>query len=162
RKLKQNSITHCPEDIVVFTNPGSNFAVVNWNVYNNELLEDKDNIEIEFDNTNLSPGSTFPIGKTSVTYTIKSQGNELAKCDFIVDVKDNETPTIECPGDIYIMTQFNQNYGIAKWNVPNAYDNTETEVSIKQISGPNINDRLNVGQYTVTYEAVDVFNNKGI
>lgn len=47
----------------------------------------------------LAPGSTFPLGVTTVTYRYTdASGNVSLDCSFTVTVNDTEAPVIVCPG----------------------------------------------------------------
>jgi HYR domain len=48
-----------------------------------------------------APGSIFPVGVTTVTYTFAdAAGNVSLPCSFTVTVTDNTAPIITCPGNI--------------------------------------------------------------
>ncbi|NOU39331.1 MAG: HYR domain-containing protein, partial [Ferruginibacter sp.] len=48
-----------------------------------------------------APGSIFPVGTTTVTYTFAdAAGNVSLACSFTVTVTDNTVPVIVCPGNI--------------------------------------------------------------
>ncbi|MDC8005194.1 M36 family metallopeptidase [Aureisphaera galaxeae] len=51
--------------------------------------------------TNDAP-STFPIGDTTVTWTVTDAAGNTATCTQTVTVTDDEDPTIACPGDVTV------------------------------------------------------------
>ena len=151
---------HCPNDMTVTTEENRDYAIVHWQLYNSD--EDME-YSVVYEDDSIAPGSKFQLGRTSVIYSIKDDtGNEVAKCDFIITVVDQEAPKIQCPGDIYIMTQYNTNTGIARWNEPYYIDNTDPDAVINQVSGPDIGSRLDLGDYLVKYIAKDRSGNEAV
>jgi len=51
---------------------------------------------------NIPPGSTFPLGKTSVICTATDASGNSANCSFTVTVVDTTPPTITCPAGIIL------------------------------------------------------------
>lgn len=51
-----------------------------------------------------TPGSNFPVGTTTVTYTVRDAGNNPTTCSFTVTVTDNTPPTFNTPGAITVYT----------------------------------------------------------
>jgi hypothetical protein len=45
-------------------------------------------------------GSTFQVGRTTVTCTVTDASNNSASCSFTVTVQDTQPPTITCPANI--------------------------------------------------------------
>ncbi len=66
--------------------------------------------------TNDAP-ATFPIGNTTVTWTVTDGSENIATCEQIVTVTDVELPTITCPEDI------NACSNIIELVEPDVYDN---------------------------------------
>ena len=53
--------------------------------------------------TNDAP-ALFPLGSTTVTWTVTDNANNTATCTQIVTVTDDELPTIACPADVNATT----------------------------------------------------------
>ncbi len=53
-------------------------------------------------------GTVFPIGSTTVTWTVTDNAGNTTSCSFNVIVKDNLAPKINCPGNLTRNTDFNQ------------------------------------------------------
>ncbi|MCU0457952.1 MAG: gliding motility-associated C-terminal domain-containing protein [Bacteroidales bacterium] len=79
-------ITGCPADITVSTDPGLCSAVVTWTppVSTAPMVS-----------THL-PGTLFPAGVTSVTYTSTDGDGMVSTCTFSVTVNDTELPVVTC------------------------------------------------------------------
>uniref|UniRef100_UPI001F58315C HYR domain-containing protein n=1 Tax=Aestuariivivens marinum TaxID=2913555 RepID=UPI001F58315C len=56
----------------------------------------------DFNNSSTLNGATFPLGTTSVTWTITDGSGNTATCEQIVTVTDNQNPTITCPADVSV------------------------------------------------------------
>ena len=89
----QAPVAKCPADIVVSNDPDSCSAVVNYNVTGN------DNCGINNVTYDISPGSSFNVGTTTVTATVWDDAGNGDTCSFDVTVEDTEPPSITCPAD---------------------------------------------------------------
>ncbi|MEM6347869.1 MAG: HYR domain-containing protein, partial [Bacteroidota bacterium] len=102
-----------------------------------------------------SPGATFPVGTTTVTYTATDAGGLSTSCSFDVIVTDNENPSLTaCPANITIPA-----VGCTAnptWTAPTATDNCP---GVILTSTANSGDAFNVGTTTVTYTATDLEGN---
>jgi len=84
----------CPCDITTCNDAGVCTAVVSWK--EPEAWDNCDGCEVtSFDSTH-SPGDSFPVGTTTVTYTATDAAGNTAACSFDVTVNDDEDPTIIC------------------------------------------------------------------
>ncbi len=79
-------ITGCPSNITVSNAPGACSAVVSWTppVSTAPMIADH------------LPGSTFPVGVTTVTYTSTDVDGLVSTCSFTVTVNDTEPPVVSC------------------------------------------------------------------
>ncbi|MBO2542813.1 HYR domain-containing protein [Salegentibacter sp. BDJ18] len=89
-------------------------------------------------NTTNDAPSVFPIGETTVTWTITDNSDNTATATQIVTVVDNQNPTISAPA-----------------NVTQNTDNNECTASNVNLGAPNIND--NCGIKNTTNDAPSVF-----
>lgn len=79
-------ITGCPANITVTTSPGTCSATVNWTPPVSTA---------PMTSTHL-PGSVFPAGVTTVTYTSTDSDGMVSTCSFTVTVNDTELPVVSC------------------------------------------------------------------
>ena len=87
-------ITYCPDDITVDSDNNCT-AQINWNPpYGTDNCDN--NLAL---NSTHTPNSVFPIGITTVTYTISDNCNNSASCNFDINVIDVCTIDITCPND---------------------------------------------------------------
>src|SRR5690606_25323350 len=79
----------CPTDIILSNDAGQCDAVVTWTAPTGA-----DNCTGAVVTSSHNPGDTFPIGTTTVTYTITDAAGLTDSCSFNVTVNDTENPTI--------------------------------------------------------------------
>lgn len=84
-------------------------------------------------------------------------GNE-ASCTFLIEVIDNEAPTVSCPPDQIIDIPIGFCAVIVNYPDPIVDDNCPGS-GYTVVSGPNSGDNLSQGTYTVEIEAFDVSGN---
>lgn len=97
-------------------------------------------------------GSLLPVGYTTVIYSAESTGGSIATCEFVVEVIDNQPPSIySCPADILI--QADTNCGkIVTWTIPGVFDNCS---NVSMTSTHNPGDFFPMGTTVVSYTATD-------
>jgi hypothetical protein len=95
----------------------------------------------------------YPLGNTTVTYTLTDIGGNVVTYTQTVTVVDTQAPVLDaCPGNISVCEGT-----IVTFNDPTANDNCSATVT--QIAGPSSGDSLAAGTYTVTYVADDASGN---
>ncbi|TVR77401.1 MAG: HYR domain-containing protein, partial [Saprospirales bacterium] len=85
----------CPTDVTVDTDTGECFAT-----YSPVIGTATDNCGIATIANNAP--ATFPVGNTIVVHTATDVNGNLANCDQVVSVEDNEAPVANCPSDVTI------------------------------------------------------------
>ena len=95
----------CPANVMVSTDPGTCSAT---NVALGMPLATNDNCGI-LSVTNDAP-AVFPMGTTTVTWTVTDTSGNTDACTQTVTVNDTEPPTITCPANVVVST----NPGIAR------------------------------------------------
>ena len=107
----------------------------------------------------ITPGSTFKVGATPVTYSIKDLAGLEGTCSFVVNVKESGKPAFAAnfPKDVELPADVADCSGVTAWAVPTGTDNctAPADLKIEQMSGPKSGDKLAVGQYTVAYKVTD-------
>jgi uncharacterized repeat protein (TIGR01451 family) len=107
---------------------------------------------------NYSPasGSLFPVGTTVVTVS----GDTGNACSFTVEVKDTQSPTIDCPDD-YSTFESSAGSGsaIANYAPPLATDNDPSFNASSVSCSPASGSSFNVGTTPVTCTATDAAGN---
>lgn len=110
--------------------------------------------------SNIPSGSVFKAGLTTVNYTVKDKSGLEGKCSFTVNVRETTPPAINLnsmPKDVTLFADENNCVATHNWLAPNAFDqcSAPNDITITKINGPNPNDQLNIGDYIVTYRAMD-------
>ncbi|MEZ4962078.1 MAG: HYR domain-containing protein [Saprospiraceae bacterium] len=82
----------CPFSVFVNNDPGLCSAVVTW-----EQVITQDNCPGATIISSHAPGSIFPTGFTTVTYTTTDAAGNSSSCSFDVFVEDAEPPVLTCP-----------------------------------------------------------------
>lgn len=110
-----------------------------------------------------TPGSVFPVGTTTVTYTATDlEGNESAVCSFDVIVTDNTAPVLAgCPSTINVTTGVGATScnAVATWTEPTATDNCTASANLVWTKSHTSGSVFPVGTTTVTYTATDANGN---
>ncbi|WP_157514471.1 HYR domain-containing protein, partial [Mangrovimonas sp. TPBH4] len=106
-------------------------------------------------------GDIFPVGTTTVTYTITDASGNNASCSFNVTVNDTQAPSITCPNNLTIGTS-NDGTGncttSASIGTPSTSDNCGVASVIAKIGGTTITPSsyvFPIGDTTITWIATD-------
>ncbi len=141
----------CPANITVGSDAGQCGAVV---TYTAPIGTDNCSGATTNLTAGLASGSLFPLGTTTVTYTVTDLFSNTASCSFTVTVNDTEAPaTSGCPSNI-VLNADGSCGAIATWTAPTASDNC-SGVSIAQTAGPASGSTFPLGTTTITYTATD-------
>ncbi|MEM7163191.1 MAG: HYR domain-containing protein, partial [Bacteroidota bacterium] len=92
----------CPGDITTNSDNGLCSAIVNFPqpIANGNCLG-----IVVSQSQGLSSGSAFPIGNTTIEFTLTDPEINVSTCSFTITVNDNEDPTITCPTDVTVDTE---------------------------------------------------------
>ncbi|MCK4342298.1 MAG: HYR domain-containing protein [Phycisphaerae bacterium] len=151
-------ISGCPSDITVNNDPNLCSAVVTWTP-----PTAWDNCDGALTPTGThNPGDVFPVGVTTVTYTVSdAAGNPAIPCVFTVTVIDAEAPVISgCPSDITVNNDPGLCSAVVTWTPPTAWDNCDGALTPTGTHNPG--DVFPVGVTTVTYTVSDSAGNPAI
>ncbi|APG59408.1 HYR domain-containing protein [Christiangramia salexigens] len=141
-------------NIVVNSDPGVCGAVVEYGV-----VGAKDNCGLESVEVTEGPasGETFPVGTTTVTYTVTDVNGNTTTESFTVTVNDTEAPEVSCPENIIINTITGEAYAVVTFEDATTTDNCEA--SVEQTGGPASGSQFPIGTTTVTFTATDAAGN---
>jgi gliding motility-associated-like protein len=108
--------------------------------------------------TGIPAGNIYPVGKTTVSFTVSDNAGNTASCSFDVIVKTTEKPTFSAISDITVNTDPNDCKGtFPATSKPTAKDACgNTTVTITQV--PNLT-QYPIGTTTVTFTATDSYGN---
>ncbi|APA00073.1 LamG-like jellyroll fold domain-containing protein [Flavobacterium commune] len=111
--------------------------------------------------TNNHPSTTYPLGNTTVIWTVTDSSGNTATANQIVTVTDNVPPTITCPGNISANTSANGTgdcYTTVNIGTPTTNDNCGIASVVASVSGTIINTatyQFPIGNTTVNWTVTD-------
>ncbi|MGE4619922.1 MAG: HYR domain-containing protein, partial [Planctomycetota bacterium] len=123
-------------------------AQVSWN-----LPTPLDNCGIFSLTSSHAPGSTFPVGSTTVTYSVMDVSGNVTQQEFVVEVLDNHFPEIvDLPGNVTIAAEQGLCSAVVEWTEPTAED----DCSIASfLSSHTSGDSFPLGTTVVSYTVND-------
>ncbi|WP_040401415.1 HYR domain-containing protein, partial [Cecembia lonarensis] len=150
-------ISDCPADISVSNDPGSCGAVVTWTAPT--ATDNSGSVNLI---SNFAPGSFFPVGSTTVTYTASDAAGNTSVCSFIVTVTDNEKPVILPPAPITLSADVNFCQSFETVPFPNATDNCSVEFFFTgtRSDGLSLVNGYPVGETVISWVATDLNGNQ--
>ena len=112
-----------------------------------------DNCGVESIVSSHASGIEFPVGTTTVVYTVTDVNGNVSEDSFLVTIHDVDQPEIDnLPDDILSTNDAGDCGAIITWTEPNAWDNCSvSDLSSTHPSGSF----FPVGSTTVTYTATD-------
>ncbi len=139
-------ISGCPTNITTPSDAGVCGAIVTWTV---PSYTDNCGAAMTFTHT---PGTLFPVGTTTVTYTVTDGAGNVSICSFTVTVNDTELPVITCAQPIETCEP------LVIFSAPVVSDNCGV-ASVVQTAGFISGVEYPVGITTNTYLVTDVNGN---
>lgn len=143
------TITNCPTDITVNTNPGTCTGQAFWGE-----PQASDNCGIVSFTSNFTPGTIFNEVINIVTYTAVDQAGNTATCSFTVTLQDDLAPVLDCedivvnadgtivsdPAGLLLSASSTDNCTTVKldFNFPTATDNCPGMVTITQTDATSL------------------------
>ena len=145
----------CPADIVLDADGSNCSAIVTFNA-----PVTSDNCSTILDvSSSATSGQAFPIGKTTVTMTVKDPSNNEASCTFTVTARDTTAPVLHnCPADLTFTTDPSSCETMVTWPDPSVTDPCDSYAIIptSNIASGTI---MPTGIETVVYTATDTTGN---
>ena len=147
----ENPTISCPAAVTHTADPGKCYALASNVSLGTPTTSDNCGVDTV---TNDAPVQ-FPVGDTTVTWTVKDIHGNSNTCTQTVTITDDENPVITCPGDI---TQAND-AGVCGATVDpgtaTATDNCSATVAGVRSDGLALNAVYPVGTTTITWTATD-------
>lgn len=125
-------IYHCPDDVTI----SADQSTYNWTE-----PSATDNCSQVTLSSEITSGSSFPVGTTEVVYKAKDECGNVSKCSFKVTVKEVNTGhlLIHCPDDIVI--DCGENLHLDKWPLP------QVNTSCTSCEKDHIPNFINMGEF---------------
>jgi len=151
----------CPGDITTGVDVGECFATVTWTP-----PVGTDNCAVGLTTTQTggsAPGSTFPVGTSTIEYTVTDGGGNTAVCSFDVTVVDDEDPVITCPADITTGVDAGNCTAVVTYTIPSGTDNCPGATTTQtDATGLSSGDAFPVGTTTLEYTVTDAAGNTAV
>jgi hypothetical protein len=144
-------VSGCPAGIPQGTDAGACTAAVTWTEPTaNDLCDGA----LTYFSRSHAPGSTFPVGLTTVTYVFQDAAGNGATCTFDVTVSDTENPAITCPANISQGTDAGSCNAVVTYTAPVGTDNCPGAVTT-QTGGLPSGSTFPIGTTTNTFQVTD-------
>jgi hypothetical protein len=143
---------HGLEDLVVPAQPGACSAAVTW-----PAVTATDDCSLDTLVTDTTPGSTFPVGTSTVTYTATDIFGNVTTAGFTVTVLDDQGPAIlGLPSDVVLSSSNSGCGSLVSWTSPTASDNC----GVSSLTGSHTSGTyFAAGDTIVSYTATDIHGN---
>jgi gliding motility-associated-like protein len=149
----QNPVITCPDELVLYAGASECYLT------NLELPQPQVSDNCAIGNVVVAAPDAFPVGTTSITWTVTDASGNSASCEQLVVVIDNIAPVVYGCGEIVEFgTDLNQCGAIVNYDTLLVTDNCDL-MSVVQLSGPASGEFLEVGEHEVTYQFTDVNGN---
>ncbi|WP_194073286.1 HYR domain-containing protein, partial [Synechocystis sp. LEGE 06083] len=103
----------------------------------------------------------FPIGTTTVTWTVVDNAGNSATCEQTVTVTDAELPTITCPADLSQAADTGEAFATVSIPVPSTDDNCAVASVSNSFTGTNdASGVYPLGQTTIVWTVIDIYGNE--
>ncbi|HIC24072.1 MAG TPA: HYR domain-containing protein, partial [Planctomycetes bacterium] len=141
-------ILDMPADMTLSNDAGLCQAVATWS--EPTAIDDYGLADLTSD---YSPGDSFAVGATIVTYTATDLAGNTSSSSFTITVEDTEAPALAgMPSDMVIANDAGSCGAVHLWDLPTASDNCAgVTLSGDHASGES----FALGTTTVTYSAID-------
>ncbi|GIV33512.1 MAG: hypothetical protein KatS3mg031_1047 [Chitinophagales bacterium] len=156
----ENPTITCPANIVDETDPGQ--CVASIAVFPNPTVGDNCAVAgvVNSYNGTSAASDVYPLGLTTVVWTVTDVHGNTSSCSMTVTIQDNELPQITCPANVNINSIANACNANAVIGLPATSDNCGVASAINDYNGgPGASDNYPVGVTTVTYTVTDVNGN---
>ncbi|MCH4823312.1 HYR domain-containing protein [Gramella lutea] len=137
-------------DIIENNDNGICGAFINFNP---PVVDDNCGIESLEITKGFTSGSRFPVGETTVEYTVTDVNGNIATTEFTVTIVDVENPMITCRGDLSVNASENEDFAVVTFDDPIFDDNCGADLT--QTAGPASGSNFPLGTTTVTFQAQD-------
>lgn len=159
----------CPGDLVSNAEQGSCGANIFWGTpsYSDNCPGAFISSIVSSPTSGLTSGSFFPVGETTITYTVQDLAGNQATCSFKITIIDNQPIEFNgCPsGDLTTSALTGACAAEVFFSRPTAYDNCGI-VSFKESSAPTTGltsgSYFPVGTTTMSYTAIDIHGNSSV
>ncbi len=148
----------CPPNVSVLTSGSSEFVNVGQPTYSDDC-----GIASYFNSFNNSTDAsgTYPVGTTSVTWTVIDNSGNQSTCIMTVTVTDNEAPPINCPDNVDVSSANGACEANVTLDIPTVVGGEQLASLVNDFNNTNnASGVYPVGQTVVVWTATDVNGNQ--
>ncbi|GGG43988.1 HYR domain-containing protein [Bizionia arctica] len=146
------STLNVPTNITISNDPGQCSAIVDYVVTSSGTCS---GASLVLDTPGFPSGSTFPVGTTTVTYSLNHVAQENLTKSFTVTVIDNENPTITCASNQSVIANASSCNATVTVIAPTFSDNCSAVLTNNITGTANASGIFPVGTTTITWTATD-------
>lgn len=149
---------NCPSNMSVNTDASSCYATVTWPTV---TASDACGVGAVSQQSGPNPGPNFPVGTSTVVYSVTDGSGVSNTCSFTVTVTDNDFPTIACPSPSVNYTTGACGAQVT-WATPTISDNCSfplNPLSRTDLVPLTSGNTFQNGSYTIGYQVVDASGN---
>jgi gliding motility-associated-like protein len=150
----------CPSDITIFNDLGACNAGV---TVPSPSVNDECGIASIVNNYNNTADASdiYPVGTTTIEFTVTDIHGNITTCTFNVTVIDNEIPAMVCPADQTVIATSGECGTDVIVEIPTATDNCEVLSIVNDYTNTNnASDYYPVGETIVTWTTTDIHGNE--
>lgn len=148
-------ISLCTEDIIQTIDEGECGAIVTFDI---PTVTDNCGIEDVEVTSGFESGELFPVGTTTVTWTITDENGNMSICSFDITVEDDEAPILECPENLIVENDPGFCGALVAFDSPEWSDNCGT-ATYELVEGIASGEYFPVGITTQVFEITDEVGN---
>lgn len=150
-----------PAKMDILSDPGQCYATITD--LGTPVVSDNCTPAVQLTISNNAPaGNRFPVGTTTVIWTVRDAAGNEATCTQIVTVKDLQPPVITCPANIVIDALPGACIATVILTTPSVSDNCIAALEGLRSDGLAMNEPFPVGVTNITWTATDLSGNKTI
>ena len=105
--------------------------------------------------SNDHPSNTYPVGTTTVLWTVTDIHGNTNTCSQVVTVTDNEKPVIACPANVTVRTDSSRSFATITLADPVVSDNC----AVSDVVNDHSSHRYPIGTTIVTWTVTDIHGN---
>jgi len=107
-------------------------------------------------NTTNNASDTYPVGVTTVTYTVTDVNSNSSTCSFTVTIHDVQPPAISCQADVSVDADLGECGAFIDVPIPSYSDNCDVDTIINDYTGrAGADDVYPVGTTVLLWTAID-------
>ena len=145
----------CSADVAVNSDPGVCEALISIDPPTSSDNCSVASVVNDYNGTS-DASDTYPLGTTTVTWTVTDGSGNTANSSIDVTVTDNEAPVINCPADVAVNTDAGVCEAMTTIAAPASSDNCSVASVINDYNGTSdASDTYPLGTTTVTWTVTD-------